>query len=165
MKDKLYPIYGIWHKPFWQTRTFYAIIIFLCIVFISLLVWLLVRKYLAKKRKKNPWDIALADLARMQVLLARGKISHQDFYLGLTALLKSYFYARFGYNLFGKTDQEVLEFLKKEKKFDSQLLHNMEQMLEGLQFVKFANEQAIKEKMEQDIKRCSDIIQKTIPIS
>jgi len=163
MEDKLYPIYGLWHKPFWQAKTFYTIIAVFFLIVVSFLVWLLIRRYLAKRRKKNPWDIALADLGRIQVFLARGKLSHQDFYLGLTALLKSYFYARFGYNLFGKTDQEVLAFLKKEK-FDDHLLYSMEQMLEGLQFVKFANGQAVKEKMEQDIQRCSNIIQKTVPV-
>ena len=163
MKDKLYPNYGLWHTPFWQTKTFYFLIAFLIISIISIFAWFLIKKYMIKKCKRAPWQIALSDLARIKKLLAERKISDQAFYLALTSLLKSYFYARFNYNLFGKTDQEVLIFLKKEK-FEPDLLEKLEQTLEGLQFVKFANEQAIQEKTEQDLQNCSDIIKKTIPI-
>lgn len=160
-KKELYPIYGIWHKPFWQTNTFYFIIGLLALLLIVFVLWLLLKRYILKKRKKTAWEISLSQLEQLKALFLEHKITGKSFYLTLTSIMKEYLHKRYGYDLLGKTDQEVEIFLEK-KEFDKGLLDGITQMLVGVQFVKFANAKAANEKMEQDLIRCKDIILKTI---
>ena len=163
MDDRgLYPIYGMWHKPFWQTKLFYFIVAAFFALILFLILFFLIKKCIARKRKKSAWEIALLELERIKMLLLQNKISAEGFYVSLTSVLKNYFHGRYGYDIFGKTDEELVAFLE-NKKFDSLLLENMKSMFGSLKFVKFAKKEAAKEVMEKDLKICLDIVQKTIP--
>jgi len=163
VEDKLYPIYSLWHKPFWQTTPFYVAIVILVVLVVFLLLWILIRRYFATRKKGTAWDKAIADLLALRNLLREKKISDQAFYLSLTSILKRYLYERFLYDLFGKTDREVILFLEKDK-FDATLLNTIKDMFDGLQYIKFANDKAIREKMDKDLNSCIDIVKKTVPI-
>jgi len=162
-ENELFPIYGLWHKPFWQTMLFHVIIITVLVSIFLIVLYYFLKKYINKRVKKTAWDKALCDFSELQKLLLKKKISPKDFYLSLTSILKVYFFNLYGYNLLGKTDDEVILFLE-ENKFDKDLLLVMRELFNSLQFVKFANASALQENMERDILKCFDIVKKTIPV-
>jgi len=159
---ELFPIYGLWHKPFWQTKLFYFIVGSIILFIILVFVLLLIRRYLKKKCTKMVWEKALFDLSNLEKLIVKNKISSKNFYLLLTEIIKKYLYNRFGYDLFGCTDQEVILFLE-DKNFDKDLLENIADMFESMQVVKFAAQSVVKELMERDLARSIDLVKKTIP--
>jgi len=164
-KTGLYENYGLWHVPFWQTDKFkLAVQICACAVLL-LVVALFVKKYLAyRKRKKLPiWDQALLELTQLKkehkVTAAHGK----EFYLTVSALLKRYLHERFGYDVIGKTDAEVFEYLEKKQDFENHILEELKALLHGSEIIKFANAQAIQEQIEHDYLRAVEIIHRTMP--
>lgn len=160
--NSLHSIYGLWHKPFWQTTIFYVIVFFVFVLVMSIFIFILLKKYRGKKTKMMPGQRALVDLDKLKVLMLEKKISNQGFYLSLTEIIKNYLFSRFGYDLFGCTDQEVVKFLV-NKKFDLFLLENIKDMFKSMQLIKFAAESAAIELMENDLSRSVELINKTVP--
>ena len=159
----LHDIYGVWHKPFWQTTTFYIIVIFLLSFLVLLVIFLLIRRRLRKKNEKTAWQKALFEIDLLNQFLAQSKIQPQDFYLSLTEIVKRYLFNRYGYDLFGKTDIQVIQFLQ-EQRFDKVLLENLQEMSQSMELIKFAKASTAKEVMEKDIARSIELVKKTIPV-
>lgn len=163
-KTGLYENYGLWHVPFWQTQEFKLAVEICACVILLIIVALLARKYLAyRKRKKLPlWDQALLELTQLKkehkVNAAYGK----EFYLTVSALFKRYFHERFGYDVLGKTDAEVIEYLEKHHG-DQHIVAELKALLHGSEIIKFANAQAVQEQIEHDYLRAVMIIERTIP--
>lgn len=163
-KTGLYENYGLWHVPFWQTEKFKIAGQICLLLLLVCIVGLFVKKYLAyRKRKKLPlWDQALLELTQLKkehkVDVAHGK----EFYATVSAVLKNYFHRRFGYDIVGKTDQEVVEYLKNNHK-DEAILQEINAVLQGGVIIKFANAQAAQGQIEHDYLRAVAIIQRTIP--
>ena len=59
-----------------------------------------------------------------------------------------------------KTDEELIVYLK-EKKFDNTLLADLEELMGGALWVKFADEDALKIQAEKDLQMARQIIEKT----
>ncbi|MFC1842477.1 DUF4381 family protein [Candidatus Dependentiae bacterium] len=163
-KKDLSPIYGLWHKPFWQTTLFYGLLGFVFVCIVCILLWLFIRRYKKRKAQKTSWQKALFELENLQKIFAEEKISSQGFYLSLTEIIKKYLFNRFGYDLFGYTDWEVIKFLE-DKKFNKNLLENIAHMFESMQVVKFAAKSAAKEMIKKDLQRSFDLVKKTVPQS
>jgi len=163
-KTGLYENYGLWHVPFWQTAQFQLAVKIAGGAIALIIVVLLVRKYLhyRKRKKLSLWDQALLDLSHLKkehkVDVAHGK----EFYVSVCAILKNYFCNRFGYDITGKTDAEVIDYLQ-QKHGDEQTVEDMKMVLQGSEIIKFANAQAAQEQIEQDYVRAIAIITKTIP--
>lgn len=163
-KTGLYENYGLWHVPFWQTHKFQLAVEICCGVVVLCIVAMLIKKYLAyRKRKKLPlWDQALLDIRTLKnenkVSAAYGK----EFYLFISALLKKYLHERFAYDVLGKTDEEVVQYLEKHHA-DPQMIEEIKILLQGGTIIKFANGQAIQEQIDHDYVRIIGIIQRTIP--
>lgn len=163
-KTGLYENYGLWHVPFWQTGTFKMAVkgglglVALC------LVLLLIGKYRAySKRKKLPlWDQAILELMQLKKEHKVNAEHGKEFYLRVSALLKKYLHDRFGYDVIGKTDSEVIEYLKGNH-HDEVLLEDLKVLLQGGVAIKFSHAQAVQEKMDQDYVRAIAIIQRTMP--
>jgi len=160
----LYSIYGLWHKPFWQTTMFYVIIISVLSFFILLFLFLLIKRYMRKKYEKTAWQKALVDIDELKKSLEKNNIMPQNFYLSLTEIIKRYLFGRYRYDLFGKTDVQVIQFLE-EQKFNPELLESMKTMSQSMELIKFAKASTVKEVMEKDIARSIDLVNKTIPMS
>ena len=160
----LYGNYDIWHKPFWQTVTFYRVIGAIIFIGIILLCYLLIKKYRAYKKKKvlPAWKRALQELELLQknnkIMPAHGK----EFYRIVTAILKSYLQEQFNSPLCSKTDAEVIVYLEKRGDIDHELLQNIRTIFKGSVVIKFANERAIQEQIEHDYNRSVTIIKKTM---
>lgn len=159
MKNGLYDIYELWHVPFWQTNWFFWVLggVF-CLLTLGI-IW-----YSTKRFKRPQVEISAWERAR-NTIEAFNQLSAQDsepFYVLLSSTLKTYLYERFSFELLGKTDQEVIEFL--EKSFlDSTVCADIEKILKGGLYAKFANAQVIQEQMKQDKQRALEIITATMP--
>jgi hypothetical protein len=163
-KTGLYENYGLWHVPFWQTAKFQLGVKIAGAVIALIIVVFLVRKYVQYcKRKKLPlWDQALLDVSNLKKEHKVDVVHGKEFYVSVCAILKNYFGNRFGYDIAGKTDAEVIDYLQK-KHPDEQTVEDMKMVLQGSEIIKFANAQAAQEQIEQDYVRAVAIITKTIP--
>jgi len=158
----LYGNYGIWHKPFWQTTFFYRAGGLLIVASILLISYLLIKKYYARKKKRviPVWQQALQELVLLQeqeVLLPE---CSKKFYGLLTFIFKSYLQEKRNLPLVGKTDAEVIAFLQKRTDIDRELLKHIETVFTGSVGIKFANERAMQEQIENDLNRSIAIIEK-----
>jgi len=163
-KTGLYENYGLWHVPFWQTDKFKLAAQICACVLLLIAIALLVRKYLAyRTRKKLPlWDQALLELTQLKKEHKVDVVHGKEFYVTISALLKRYIHERFGYDLLGKTDAEVVDYLEKNY-FDEHILAELKVLLQGSEIIKFANAQAAQEQIEHDYLRAVAIIHRTIP--
>jgi hypothetical protein len=159
--NELYPIYGLVGKPFWQTKIFYIILVSIFLLAFLFLTVFLIKKFKKVLPKQQYWQISLSELSELKSMLLQDKISHKNFYLILTDIIKKYLFNRFGYDLFGLTDQELVKFLE-SKEFDKNLLENVKSMFLSMEVIKFANESTVKGLMEKDLLRCTDLVNKTI---
>jgi hypothetical protein len=163
-KTGLYENYGLWHVPFWQTQKF-KVAGQICLSLVVLcIVALLTKKYLAyRKRKKLPlWDQALLELTQLKKEHKVDVVHGKEFYATVSAVLKKYFHERFGDDIIGKTDDEVVIYLKNHHKNEI-MVEEMKAVLQGGIIIKFANAQAAQEQIEHDYLRAVAIIQRTIP--
>ena len=163
-KTGLYENYGLWHVPFWQTQKF-KMAMQICLFFVVLLVIaMLIKKYLTyRRRKKLPlWDQALFEVTQLKKDHKVSVIHGKEFYAAISTILKGYFHDRFGYDVMGKTDDEVVEYLKNHHK-DELIVEEIKTVLQGGIIIKFANAQAAQEQIEHDYMRTVAIIKRTIP--
>jgi hypothetical protein len=163
-KTGLYENYGLWHVPFWQTPQFKTTMQVCLALVLLIIVLLMIRKYVRyRKRKKLPlWDQALLALTHLKKEHKVNAVHGKEFYVTVSAVLKNYFHDRFGYDLRGKTDAEVIDYLEKNHD-DALVASEMKLLLQGSEIIKFANAQAAQEYIEHDYIRSIAIIQRTIP--
>jgi hypothetical protein len=163
-KTGLYDNYGLWHVPFWQTDTFYMIVKMSgCLVGLVAIILLYKAYKNYQKRKKAPaWVIALQELNQLEkehkVNVGHGK----EFYGTVTTLLKRYLHQRFGYDLIGKTDDEVLHYLAKSHS-DLLLVEDVKTIFMGSVVIKFANADAAQDQIDHDYRLAALIVNQTIP--
>lgn len=163
-KTGLYENYGLWHIPIWQTEKFQLIVMIIAALSSFVVIMFLVRKYIQYRKRKrlSLWDQALADLNQLKTAHKVDVMYGKEFYVTVSALLKKYFYDRFGYDVMGKTDDEMIQYLQ-EHYPDTQSIDDMKALLQGSVVIKFANVQAAQEQIDHDYVRSIAIITRTIP--
>ena len=163
-KTGLYTNYEAWHIPFWQTPKFKMTAQICLFLLIICIMALLLKKYRAyRAQKKLPiWDQVLAELAALKKQNKLTVHYGKEFYVMISNVLKKYLSERFHYKLIGTTDNETIEYLKKEN-FNSGLINDIETLLQGGEIIKFANAQAAQEQIESDYARAIAIVERTIP--
>ncbi len=163
-KTGLYENYGLWHVPFWQTHQFKMAVQACLLLILLCAVGLLIKKYITyRKRKKLPlWDQALLELTALKKDHKVDAKHGKEFYVTVSTLLKRYFHDRFEYDVQGKTDTEVIDYLEKNHG-DEDLITEMKELLHGGVTIKFANAQAAQDQIEHDYVRAIAIIQRTVP--
>ena len=162
-ENTLFPIYGMRHIPFWQTKLFYTSVsaVVLCILFF--VGWFIIKKFMKPKKEKRPaWEVALDELAEIEAQLSEKGMQGKTFYFRLTWMFKRYLSERYGFDVYGKTDDELLLYLEGSG-LAPELVDDLKAILEGSSVIKFANEQALKERMQRDLVASSEFIKKTIP--
>lgn len=163
-KQGLYDIYGGWHVPFWQTKNFYSAMVVLVVLLAGFGLWLLIRWYRLRKSIKPYWQVALADLDQLKqkniATVAHGK----EFYGHLTVILKKYLYRRYGVDGSAKTDAEFLTTMT-QLNIVPDIMEELRSIAAGGTIIKFANEQAVQDQIEQDFRRAVSLIKRTIPQS
>ena len=153
-KLELIDIYDIVYEPWWLS--FIAKVTVCVVIFILCLV---VGYFIYKKTRKPVvllyWQKALRDITSVE------KTDFSDgqlFYLRLTEIMKQYLQERYAMHLVDKTDTELLEFLKTTKLIPSHVYETMKDLFEGVVFIKFANQHAVQERMEDAIKKTKALI-------
>lgn len=160
----LYDIYDIWHVPFWQTRWFYLVLFCLgALIFFTMLL-LLVRWYRKrmKHKKISPWDKTLAALEQLKQKECATTEQGKAVYFTLTVVLKEYIDSRYGFDVQGKTDDELLQYLQQQK-FEEELLNYLRDIAQGGVMVKFANVQAMRDEILRHLDFACVIVKQTIP--
>lgn len=161
-RNELYDIYTVWHVPFWQTAIFKGVV---ALVVGAILLVLLARgaRWLIRiTKRKSYWQQALDDLAAIKKNYGDEIQDSKKFYSEIIAVLKHYFSQRFGCDFAGKTDYESILFLQSID-FNKEHVQVLEELVMAGSMVKFANQQALQDQVEQDWKRCCLLIQATAP--
>lgn len=161
--NELYDIYGMWHVPWWQSRTFYAVLIIIALALLGLLIWFALKRYAEYKSRLTPWERAQRDLAQISERYAGAQHS-KEFYYALTAILKRYMHERYGFAVYDKTDSELVAYLATVD-FPVELLEPLRSMLQSGITIKFAQGLAEQHQMNEDRAMACTIIEKTIPLS
>ena len=160
--QELYDIYDLWHVPFWQTLWFRIIfwggLFFVLILVISMFM----RRRRNRKKELSAGEQALHDLHALRERNLACPEHAQEFYLSLTAILKTYVHARYSFPVQGKTDHELLHFLYQEN-FPHALLQELQEIFSGMELIKFARGQTVAERIERDLQRSVSFVERTIP--
>lgn len=161
-KHGLYDIRGTWHVPFWQTVPFKFVLAIVVVAIIIGTLFLVIKKRRARQQSLPYWVVAersIQDLKKGGLVNgAHGK----EFYLALTGILKKYLQDRYGIDLQGKTDDEVVCHLKTEH-FDIREQEILQEIFSGMTTIKFANVHGAHEQIQCDWQRSLAFIQKTSP--
>ena len=158
--DKLYPIYGVTHEPFWQTPFFYMLVTLLAVLLILGVLFFILR-FLYKSKPQKSWVVACARLNELKsadVTKDKGKL----WYVTLIKTLKEYLRDRYGWDVVGLTDDEAIIFAQK-KNFDPEQLEKLKAIFYGAILVKFANKGAIKEQAIRHLADAQEIVAATKP--
>jgi len=152
-----YDIYEYYTIPFWQKTWFYVTMFFVVGLIIGLLVFYI---WYRRRRFITPWDWALMELTRLSKKSLQTKDDIKRFYFELTKILKTYLAKRYRWTIDNKTDDELVAFLE-EKKFNADLIAMLKKTAEGAQWIKFANETALKAQVDQDTQTVKILIEQT----
>lgn len=160
----LYEIYGLSYVPFWQRSWFFWGSICATVILCILIIFISIRWYFRRKKNdiRSYWQdmlIKLNELKKNNVAtVAQGSL----FYARLTHVLKEYIQMRYQLEVRGRTDTEVLAVLEGAQ-FDPQLLAIVRQILQGGEYIKFANVAAVQQQIEKDLQSSIAFIEATHP--
>ncbi len=165
MNDKieLYDIYDLWHVPFWQTKTFLNVCYAIITCFVVLIAYFVYKKWFRKKAiPLTSWEYALQELHDLKKIDYKTKEEGKQFYFKMTAILKNYFSARYLFDVEGKTDQELVSFLK-EQDVHQECKECINEIAQGCIYIKFANQIAMQEQIKNHLDLSINMITVTIP--
>ncbi len=163
-KLELYDIYSTWHVPFWQTTWFYLTCIALSILVVgSIVAWLIVRYNERNKPIKTPWQIALEQLQALQKKRYSTKAAGKQCYFAITSILKQYLHAQHQLRTIEKTDEELINYLRKSTLLTQTILKNLEEICTGCLYIKFANQEAVQKQISEHLEMSVQIVQDTRP--
>lgn len=163
MKD-FFDIFGVWHAPWWQHPVFLYALYALCLLFIIFLIWRFVSTILKRKKKLSAWEIALKELAILENSDIMNEQFGRNFYSRLTIIIKQYLVGRFGFDVYGCTDREVLVLLDEQVLFPRELVPLIQEIFDHASHIKFANAASVVEQMRQDIALSTRLVKETIPL-
>lgn len=160
-EQELYDIYDLWHVPFWQTLWFK--IIFFSVLFLALIVLIVwfVRRRRKHKKELSAGEQALHDLYALRERKLVCSEHAQEFYLQVTAILKTYLQHQYHLPVQAKTDQELLHFLYQEH-FSPALLQELQEIFSGMELIKFARASAVSDQLERDLQRSISFVEQMI---
>jgi len=157
---QLHDIYGMIHVPFWQTPIFYGLLGVLAIV-----VFILCGYYIRRQRGRqsaHAWQEALSALEQLERRGLSGGHQQKLFYSELTRIIKEYLQKRFGVSLTSKTDDELL-ILSSTLDITQEVRQELQDILDGVVFIKFAQAAAVRERMQRDLLAGKKLVNATRP--
>lgn len=156
-KVELIDIYDITYNPWWLSSWFKLCASGLFGVLIIALSYVLYKKY--KKKISLPyWQQTLRSI---ELLKKQGFEDGQLFYVRLTQVVKQYLHERYKIALADKTDSEMLETLKHTPDIPPLVYKEVKEIFDGVMFIKFANQHAAKERMEQALIKSQELVSLT----
>lgn len=157
-----YEIYDYYTQPLLEKKYVQiSIISVLAILIVSLIfIFFWLRR---RKKIKTFWESSLEKLYALKPEKCSTKNDFKLFYFNLTNIFKKYLDQRYMWQTETKTDEELIKHLENQN-FNSNLLIQIQKILEGALWVKFANQEALKIQAESDLKTIIQIIEQTKPI-
>lgn len=161
-KQDFYEIYDYYTQPLLERKsvqiTLFSTLTIAIIGLFFLFFWLRRRKKI-----KTYWELALQNLYTLKPEKCSSKNDFKNFYFALTSIFKKYLDKRYAWQTEMKTDAELIKHLESQN-FNSNLLLQIQKILEGALWVKFANQEALKIQAESDLKTIIQIIEQTKPV-
>ena len=161
MQDQLIDIYDIWYEPFWKSAWFTILIIVIVSALLLMLCYYAYKKYVARNRVVNCEVLAQRPLDALKNFHIVTKQDSKDCYFSLSLIIKHYLASRYNDAFLRLTDEEIMkqssDYMSEE---DVQLL---QQIIQGMKFVKFEHEVAMAQKLEKDIDLIEKFIEATTP--
>jgi hypothetical protein len=157
---QLHDIYGMIHVPFWQKPIFYVVLCVLGILVI-MLYWYYIRGP-QRQRSAHAWEQALYELEQLERHGLSDGNQQKLFYSKLTRIIKEYLQKRFGISLTSKTDDELL-MLSASLDITQEVRQGLQDILDGVVFIKFAQEAAVRERMQRDLSAGKELVNATRP--
>ncbi len=163
-KLELYDIYSTWHVPFWQTTWFYLLMIVASTLLLGgFVAWILIRYTKRNKPIKTAWQTALEQLQALQKNKYTTKATGKQCYFAITSILKQYLQAQHRLRTIGKTDEELIRYLRTSSLLSRPILKNLEEICSGCLYIKFANQEAVQKQISEHLKLSVQIVQETRP--
>lgn len=155
-----YDIFDYYELPFYQTILGQFIIVTAILISIVFIIYL----FLIHRKKKTllPWEWATKELQTLAVEKCITKEDYKKIYFRMSSILKNYLHKRFFWATIDKTDDELIQYLEQQK-FDPSLLEMLKPLLEGAQWIKFANEDVLRNQATKDHATALLIIGQTTP--
>lgn len=157
--------YDIWYIPFY--KTYIGILVIISSFIISIIILIFLYRYFISKRRKSPEYIAKKDLNNLIIELKKNNINYSRIYEKLTSIIKNYFQAKYKI-IFGVTDLEFLNYLKKINYKDNNIKNNIINLFINAEKIKYfpnefknkenTPENVIKSNLEKDIKNSLEFI-------
>lgn len=158
-----FDIYDMAYVPWWQRPVVKVAFWALLVAAIVLVAWYIVRRFLARRRPLEPWvqaHDALEVLGKPEML---GQATGKLFYTRLIDVLKLYIHRRYGYDIQGKTDREIIVYLEQQVSFPRDLVPVLGDLCDHALLVKFAHVTESVERMKADIDLARRVIKETTP--
>ena len=162
--SQFYDIYGIWHVPWWQRPMVKNIGWVVCIILLMAFFVYIIKKFLGRQKRLAPWQVALKDLASLGTPDMLNESASKIFYTKLTAIIKQYICERYGFDIYGKTDREILAWLDDQVLFAHDLIPVLQEIFDHAGQTKFANISGIVGSMERDLALSMRLIKETMPL-
>ncbi len=157
---QLFDNYGLWHVPFWHKPWFIIVIILSGCFFLALALMLFFKFKPRKQKVLSPWKQALFDLDKLKKGSLHSIEQSSAFYARLTTIIKKYMSALYARDLCSFTDQQMVEHVQALDLFDVQK-KGLEQIFFAGELIKFANQDALKQQMDDDLRFSVDFMQGT----
>ncbi len=158
-EQDFYEIYDYYSQPLLENKIVQVSLFSLATIIIVGAVFL----YVFLRRRKRPltlWEQTLRELGNLKLDKCVSKKDFKIFYFKLTEIFKKYLEKRYGWNVENKTDDELITLLEKQN-FDKDLLVQIQKILAGALWIKFANQEALKIQAETDLKTIINIVDQT----
>jgi len=158
-KQDFYEIYDYYSQPLLEKKSVQISLFSLATIIIVGAVFL----YVFFKRRRRPltdWEIALLALGNLKLEKCVSKNDFKIFYFKITEIFKKYLEKRYGWEVENKTDEELIILLEKQN-FHKELLAQVQKILAGALWIKFANQEALKIQAEADLRTIISIIDQT----
>ncbi|GEM_PF-2240787 len=163
--DDFYDIFGVWHEPWWQSTACKVIVLIVTISIVIWLTYLIFKKIFIKKKVRPCWEVALTNLENLRMPNVFSVDKAKSFYFQLTNIIKRYITERYGIAVQGSTEKEILSYLEEQINFPKDILPVARDIFCHASSIKFANEPALVEQMEQDLALGVRLVKETIPLN
>lgn len=157
----LHDIYTFVHVPFWQTTLFFWSMIFAALFIGAVISWF-AYSYFFPAAPKTSWQRALEQLHEINKKGVVHSNHSKQFYNAITQILKTYLSERYGVQLMGKSDVEVMKELY-TLSLPTERIADLEALFTNGVLIKFAPTKAAQEMIEADFSRAQTFIRSTIP--
>lgn len=161
-KDQLIDIYDIWYKPFWEHGWFIAIKYGAIITLLGYFLYIMYKKYIQKNVVEDCAVVAYRNLDLLKNFHIVTERDSKDCYFSLSSIIKKYLACRYDHIFIRLTDKEIV--VQAQRYMDNDTVLLLQQILQGMTFVKFEYKVAAHQKLEKDIVLIEEFIEKTTPL-